>query len=76
MLNFTFQEFHEFCVLLFRKEKNYVIERLQIYNAVHAERESLEAFYLRLTGQSALCGWTIDQEKEVVRDIFFCKNEV
>ena len=52
----------EFCVLLFRKEKNYIIERLQIYNAVHAERESLEAFYLCLTGQAALCGWTIDQE--------------
>ena len=68
-----FQEFHEFCVLLFRKEKNYIIERLQIYNAVHAERESLEVFYLRLTGQAVLCGWTIDQEKEVVRDIFIEK---
>ena len=49
-----FQEFHEFCVLLFWKEKNYIIERLQIYNAVHAKRENLEAFYLRLTGQAAL----------------------
>ena len=69
----SFQEFHEYCVLLFRKEKNYIIEFLQIYNAVHAERERLEVFYLRLTGPVALCGWTIDQEKEVVRDIFITK---
>ena len=52
----SFQEFHEFSVLLFKKEKNYIIERLQMYNAVHTDRESLEAFYLRLTGQAALCG--------------------
>ena len=69
----SFREFHEFCVLLFRKEKNYIIERMQMYNAVHSDREGLEAFYLRLTGQAALCGWTIDQEKEAVRDIFIAK---
>ena len=69
----SFQEFHEFSVLLFRKEKNYIIERLQNYNSVHTDRKNLEAFYLRLTGQAALCGWTIDQEKEVVRDIFIAK---
>ena len=69
----SFQEFHEFCVLLFKKEKNYIIERLQMYNAVHTDRESLEAFYWRFTGQAALCGWSIDQEKEVVRDIFILK---
>ena len=69
----SFQEFHDFCVLLFKKEKNYIIERLQMYNAVHTDRESLKAFYLRLTGQTALCGWSIDQEKEVVRDIFIAK---
>ena len=40
---------------------------------MHAERESLEAFYLRLTGQAALCDWMTDQEKEVVRDIFIVK---
>ena len=28
---------------------------------------------MRLTGQAALCGWTIDQEKEVLRDIFIIK---
>ena len=40
---------------------------------MHTNRESLEAVYLRLTGQAALCGWTINQEKEVVRDIFIAK---
>ena len=69
----SFQEFHEFGVLLFRKMKKYIIERLQIYNAVHTERISLEVFCLRLVGQAALCDWTIDQEKEVVRDIFIAK---
>ena len=69
----SFKEFHEFCVLLFKKEKNYIIERLQMYNAVHTDRESLEAFYLRLTRQAVLCGWSIDQEKELVRDIFIAK---
>ena len=44
-----------------------------MYNAVHTDRESFEAFYLRLTGQAALCGWSIDQEKEVFRDIFIAK---
>ena len=44
-----------------------------MYNAVHTDREILEAFYLRLTGQAALCGWSIDQEKEVVTHIFIAK---
>ena len=69
----TFKEFHDNCVLLFKKEKNYIIERLQIYIAVHADCESLEAFYLRLTGQAALCDWSVDQEKEVVRAILIAK---
>ena len=33
----SFREFHEFCVLLFKKEKNYINERLQMYNAVHSD---------------------------------------
>ena len=44
-----------------------------MYNAVHTDREGLESFYLRLTGQAALCGWSIDQEKEIVRGIFIAK---
>ena len=70
----SFQVFYDYCVRLFKKEKNNIVERLQFYNAVHAERESLEAFYLRLMGQAVLCGGMIDQEKEVVRDIFIAKK--
>ena len=46
---------------------------MQIYNASHGDRESLESFYLRLAGQASKCGWTEDIEKEVVRDIFIAK---
>ena len=31
-------------------------------------------FGSRLKGQAALCSWTVDQEKEVVREIFFAKT--
>ena len=73
LVRFLFKSFKITVFFSFKKEKNYIKERLQFYNAVHAERESLEAFYLRLTGQAVLCSWTIDQEKEVVRDIFIAK---
>ena len=72
----SFQEFHEFCLLLFTKEKIYIIERLQMYNAVHSDRHGLEAFFLRLTGQAALCGWTIDQEKRSCKRYFHCQDEI
>ena len=46
---------------------------MQIYNASHGDRESLESFYLRLAGQASKCGWTEEIEKEVIRDIFIAK---
>ena len=46
---------------------------MQIYNAPHGDRESLESFYLRLAGQASKCGWTEEIEKEVIRDIFIAK---
>ena len=68
-----FKFFHDACELLFKPEKNYIIERMQIYNASHGDRESLESFYLRVAGQASKCGWTEDIEKEVIRDIFIAK---
>ena len=47
---------------------------MQIYNASHGDRESLESFYLRLAGQASKCGWTEEIEKEVIRDIFLCRE--
>ena len=68
-----FKFFHDACEQLFKREKNYIIERMQIYNASHGDRESLESFYLRLAGQDSKCGWTEEIEKEVIRDIFIAK---
>ena len=68
-----FKFFHDACEQLFKREKNYIIERIQIYNASHRDRESLESFYLRLAGQASKCGWTEEIGKEVIRDIFIVK---
>ena len=68
-----FNFFHDACEHLFKRGKIYIIERMQIYNASHGDRDSLKSFYLRLAGQASKCGWTEDIEKEVIRDIFIIK---
>ena len=55
----SFQEFHEFGVLLFKKEKNYIIERLQMYNAVHTDREKIGSFLFATDGTSRPV-WVVD----------------
>ena len=72
-MQYRFKNFINSVFFSSERKKKYIIERLQICNAVHTDRESLEAVYLRLTGQAALCDWTIDLQKEVVRDIFIAK---
>ena len=57
----------------FQRDKNYLIERINLYNTKQPDRESLETFFLRLSGQAAQCGWALENEKEVVRDIFIAK---
>ena len=70
----SFREFHEFCVLLFRKEKNYIIERMQMYNAVHSDREGLEAFYLRLTSRPV---WVDNRSgKRSCKRYLHCQDEI
>ena len=39
-----FKFFHDACEQLFNREKNYIIERMQKYNASQGEKESLESF--------------------------------
>ena len=68
-----FKFFHDACEQLFKREKNYIIERMQMYNASHGDKESLESFYLRLAGQASTCVWTEEIEKVVIRDIFIAK---
>ena len=69
----SFKELYDTCVLIFKKEKNYIIVHLQIYNAVHSDLECLEAFFLRLMFQAALCRWTVAQQKEFVRESLIAK---
>ena len=57
----------------FQKDKNYLIDRINLYNTKQLDRESLETFFLRLSGQAAQCGWALENEKEIVRDIFIAK---
>ena len=68
-----FKFFHDACELLLKREKNYIIKRMQLYIASHGVRESLESFYLRVAGLATNCGWTEEIEKEVIRDIFIAK---
>ena len=69
----AFEGLYDNLNFLFKEEKKHIIERLQLYNAVHADHECLEPFHLRFMAQAALSGWTVDQEKEVLRDIFIAK---
>ena len=71
--NISFPDFYNQCEALFEREKSYIIERLNLYNTQQLDRESLETFFLRLSGQAAQCGWAIENEKEVVCDIFIAK---
>ena len=69
----SFKNFHSLCKSLFRREKNYIIERMQLYNANQVDTEGLEVFSLRLSRQAAKSGLTQVTEKEVIRDIFMAK---
>ena len=69
----NFRDFYNHCETLFKKDKKYIIEKINLYNTQESDRESLETFFLRLSGQAAQCGWAIDNKKEVVRDIFIAK---
>ena len=52
--------FHDACEQLFRDEKNYIIERMQIYNASYGERESLIT-----TNQETLKGRPYSKARQV-----------
>ena len=71
----SFKEFFTQCEGLFKKEKNFIVERMHLYNTNQADSEGLESFFLRLSGQEALCGWSVAIEKQVVRDIFIAKTK-
>ena len=51
---------HDACVQLFKDEKNYKIERMQIYNASYGERERLKT-----TNQETLKGRPFGKARQV-----------
>ena len=71
--NINFRDFYAACERLFKRDKSYIVEIMHKYNANQGEEEGLEAFYLRLAGQAAKCGWAEDTENEVIKDFFIAK---
>ena len=58
---------------LFKKDKSFIVERMHLYSSSKNDREVLKWFFLRLLGQAAQCGWSIQTEMEVVGDLFITK---
>ena len=50
-----FKDFSEQCENLFKKDKNFIVERMHLYNSSQNDREGFEGFFLRLSGQAAQC---------------------
>ena len=42
-----------------------------MYNTIFKqEKDSLFSFYARLSAQTALCNWSLEQEKATLKDLF------
>ena len=41
----SFRDFYNHCVPLFKRDKNYIIEKINLYNTQQLDRESLETFF-------------------------------
>ena len=67
----SFIDFHKFCEDLFKAERDYTVERIKLYNTIFMqENDSFSSFYARLSAQTALCNWPMDQEKATIKDLF------
>ena len=49
---------------------------MHFYDNNQADLEALESFFLRLSGQPAICGWSVEIEKGDIREIFIAKMKV
>ena len=49
---------------------------MHFYNTNQAVLEALESFFLRLSGQLAICGWSVEVEKEDIREIFIAEMKI
>ena len=69
--SFSFIDFHKSCEYLFKAERDYTVESIKLYNiAFRQEQESFFSFYARLSAQTALCNWPIEQENLTLKDLF------
>ena len=67
----SFIDFHKCCEDLFKAERDYTVERIKLYNTIFMqENDSFFSFYARLSAQTALCNWPIDQERATLKDLF------
>ena len=67
----SFIDFHKCCEDLFKGERDYTFEQVKLYNTIFIqENGSFASFYARLSAQTALCNWPIDQERAILKDLF------
>ena len=67
----SFIDFHKCCEDLFKAERDYTVEQIKLYNTIFMqENDSFFSFNARLSAQTALCNWPIDQERATLKDLF------
>ena len=74
----SFIDFHKSCEDLIKAERDYTVERIKLYNTTfRQENDSFFSFYARLSAQTALCNWPIEQEKATLKDLFIgCISDI
>ena len=67
----SFVDFHKCCEDLFKGEQNYTVEKIKLHNTIFMqENDSFSSFYARLSAQTALCNWPLNQERATLKDLF------
>ena len=71
--NINFKESSAQCEGLLKNEENFLCEGMHLHNPYQADREGLEFFFTRLSGQAALCCSTVAIKKKVDEKLFLQK---
>ena len=70
----SFIDFRKCCEDLFKAERDYTVERIKLYNTIFMQdNDSFSSIYARLSAQTALCNWPLDQERETLKDLFISR---
>ena len=56
-MRFSLHNFCDNCERILKKEENFIMERLQIFNAVDSDEGSV--IFARMKGQTAFCAQTL-----------------